>query len=90
MNYVEQRSRLIRQGYTVVKNCLPDSLLEKLRQQRDEVLSQLPACHRENYKSQGSLVNLGDHPEFSHLIALSDFQSLMKALGFADESLGIC
>ena len=78
------RQALARQGYTVVKDFLPGSLLDRLRQQRDQVLAQLPPEHREMYKSQGSLVNLGDHPEFSHLIRLPKSQTLMQALGLDD------
>ena len=73
---------LLEIGYVVVEDCLPDVLLNTLRGQRDQVLSALPTEHRETYRSQGSLVNLGDHPEFSHLIAHSALHSVMQDFGF--------
>lgn len=83
MRIAEHRDSLSTQGYAVVKDYLSQPLLDTLRQQRDQVLAQLPAEHRDEYKSQGSLVNLGDHPEYSHLIASSELQELLQELGLA-------
>ena len=79
-----KRSDLARQGYVVVKKFLDQRLLETLCEQRDAILSQLPTEHRDEYKSQGSLVNLGDHPEFSHLIGSSSVHELITDLGPGD------
>jgi hypothetical protein len=84
VNYAELRQDLQQDGYTIAKDLLPNGLLTKLCQQRDEVLEALSPEHRETYRSQGSLVNMGDHPEFSHLIALPQFQSLIRDLGFTN------
>jgi hypothetical protein len=80
----ENRKALANQGFVVIRNSLSQKLLETLCEQRDTVLSQLPAEHRDEYKSQGSLVNLGDHPEFSHLIGSTVIQDLITDLGPAD------
>lgn len=71
-------------GYAIARGCVPTAVLQTLRQQRDQVLSDLPSVHRETYQSQGSLVNLGDHPQFSKLIALPELRSLLQSLGLKD------
>lgn len=81
MYVAENRNALATQGYTVIKDYLSTQLLDTLREQRDQILAKLPAEHRDEYKSQGSLVNLGDHPEYSHLIASSELQDLIKDIG---------
>ncbi len=84
MNNAKLSQDLQQDGYTIAKNLLPQSLLAKLCQQRDEVLDALSPEHRDTYRSQGSLVNMGDHPKFSHLIALPLFQRLIRDLGFSN------
>jgi len=84
MTYHDHYRELVQYGYCIVKDFLPVTLLTKLCQQRDEILERLPASHREAYKSQGSLVNFGDYPEFSHLVALPEIQSLIRGLGFIE------
>jgi hypothetical protein len=84
MSVKENRKALVSQGFVVIRNFLDQGLLDTLCEQRNAVLSQLPAEHRGEYKSQGSLVNFGDHPEFSHLIGSSKIQDLITDLGPAD------
>ena len=75
------RQSLTRHGYAGAIQYLPAAVLQTLRRQRDPVLSRLPSAHRDTYRSQGSLVNLGDHPEFAHLIGSSEVQALIQILG---------
>jgi len=79
----EQQKSLAVQGYAVVKDFLSASFLDTLREQCDGVLARLPQQHRDEYKSQGSLVNLGDHPDYSHLIVSPELRELMRQLGLA-------
>ena len=79
----DQRTSLAVRGYTVVRGFLSDAPMDMLREQSDAVLDGLPKQHRDEYKSQGSLVNLGDHPHYSHLIASPELRELMRQLGFA-------
>lgn len=79
----DHRKALLSQGYAVVPDYLSEAVLGKLREQSARVLDQLPRQHRDEYKSQGSLVNLGDHPEYSHLIASPECRDLMRQLGMA-------
>lgn len=72
---------LSQDGYAVAKSVLPSDLLDTLRQQRDYVLAGLSQAHCEAYQSQGGLVNLGDYPEFSHLIGSAVLQKLIQGLG---------
>ena len=81
----EERKSLAVQGYAVVKDLLSESFLDTLRKQCDGVLARLPPQHRDKYKSQGSLVNLGDHPDYSQLISSLELRELMRHLGFAGE-----
>lgn len=83
MTFTGHRERLGVRGYAVVPNYLSESFLASLRDQCNEVLTRLPQQHRDEYKSQGSLVNLGDHPDYSHLIASPALRDLMRQLGFA-------
>jgi len=82
MKYSEHHQNLLQNGFSVFQNFLSESLISTLRKQRDTLLSDLSDAHRSQYRSQGSLVNFGEHPEFSHLIALPEFQKLMQGLGF--------
>ena len=84
MRIAERQRALAMQGYAVVKGFLSSSFLDTLRQQSNQVLGQLPPEHRDEYKSQGSLVNLGDHPEYSNLIGSTKIQNLINDLGPAD------
>lgn len=59
-------------------------LLQKLCTQRDQIVSALPERHRLEYRSQGSLVNFGDQPEFAHLISHAEILQLLQALDFND------
>ena len=72
---------LSQDGYAVAKSVLASDLLDTLRQQRDYVPGGLSQAHREAYQPQGSLVNLGDYPEFSHLIGSAVLQKLIQGLG---------
>jgi len=83
MNIAKHRATLVELGFSVVRGYLDQSFLDKLRQQCDRVLARLPQQHRDEYRSQGSLVNLGDHPDYSHLIASAQLRQLMRQLSFA-------
>lgn len=80
----DQRMSLAVRGYTIVRDFLSDAPMDMLREQSDAVLDGLPKQHRDEYKSQGSLVNLGDHPEYSNLIGSTKIQDLISDLGPAD------
>lgn len=76
----EQRESLSVHGYAVIRNYLDEDFLSTLREQCAHVLDLLPQQHRDEYKSQGSLVNFGDHPEFSRVIASSELRALLREL----------
>lgn len=80
MRFSDDREALVAQGYAVVEGFLSESFLDTVREQSNRVLSELPSHHRDEYKSQGSLVNLGDHPQYSHLIASPELQELFEGL----------
>ena len=84
MRFSEHREALETQGYAVVDRFLSEPFLDALREQSHRVLAMLPKQHRDEYKSQGSLVNLGDHPEYSRLIASPELQDLMQGLGLME------
>lgn len=71
-------------GFSVIAGGISQTLVDTLRSQCEQVLSALPEEHREKYKSQGSLLNFGDYPEFSHLIAHPAIQSLLEGVGATD------
>lgn len=82
MRLYEHRETLNNQGFAVVKDYLSGSMLWALSVQSDGALSALAPEHRDEYRSQGSLVNLGDHPEFSHLITSVELLNLISGLGY--------
>jgi ectoine hydroxylase-related dioxygenase (phytanoyl-CoA dioxygenase family) len=64
-------------GCCVIENALSANLISKCINFSEKALSNLSQEHREKNKSQGSMIHLADHPNFSELIASDD---LLNAL----------
>lgn len=75
---------LLTDGYCVVKGALDASLLESVRRISAAVLERVSAEHRAQNRSQGSLVNTSDYPEYAGLIGNPRARATFAELGFAD------
>lgn len=73
---------LEKQGYCVIKNLLDQELIDKLTVFSDNALQQVSAAHRAQFKSQGSLINIADYPQFSEIIGHQALSDLFKKLQF--------
>ena len=78
----ELRQLLEDQGYCVASGILDHRIIENLLQWSNGVVSEISSEHRENNKSQGSLINLSDYPDFSEIIGHSALLELFKTLHF--------
>lgn len=77
----EKKADIIRDGYTTFPNFLSPQALKELQDNSSHVLQNLNDEHRERFKSNGSLCNFADHPEFADIIANENSISLLKELG---------
>ena len=76
---------LKKNGCCVLEQVLPSELTAKCINLADSALSNLSTEHREKNKSQGSMIHLADHPEFTDLIASKDLMKVLdKAFDFTD------
>ncbi len=76
------RSDLENNGYCLVKNQLPEPLIAWLKSQAAAILPTVDAAHRERNRSQGSLVQLADYPEFAKIIGAPEVRAAMAGLAF--------
>ena len=76
------RRRLDADGFCLVPGVLDPDSLRATREMADAALASVGADHRAQWKSQGSLIAVSDHPSFAALIAHPGFQDMFRHLGF--------
>ena len=78
------RRQLVEEGYCHVPGVLDPSFLESVQDLAARTLEAVGAEHRAQWRSQGSLVALADHPPFATLIAYPGLQAMFERMGFED------
>jgi ectoine hydroxylase-related dioxygenase (phytanoyl-CoA dioxygenase family) len=79
-----KRQELVEDGYCVFENVLDGPMLARVQGLARGVVEAIPAAHRAETRSQGSLVPVADHPAFAELIAHEPARAIFAELGFAD------
>lgn len=75
---------LFNNGYCVARDCLDPATISNLRTWSAQALSNVSDSHRKNNRSQGSLINLSDHPEFADIIGHDQLKNLFAQLEFSN------
>ena len=75
------KRQLLDEGYCHVPEVLEPSFLERVQDLAAGTLRALDADHRAQWRSQGSLVALADHPPFAALIAYPGLQEMFARMG---------
>lgn len=65
----DDREKLERQGYCIIPQVFDSAMMDDIRQWCNKGLATVNETHRNQFKAQGSLVDISDYPEFSALIA---------------------
>lgn len=78
------RANLLSDGFCVVEKALPASLISELQAQSDNILQSVDRDHRDRNRSQGSLVQLADYPQFAPLIGAQELRDIFSAMKFGD------
>lgn len=78
------RRQLVDDGYCRVPGVLDPELLASVQEMATAALDTVGAEHRANWKSQGSLIALADHPPFAALIAYRGLQTMFARMGLGD------
>ena len=76
------RRRLKTEGFCHVPGVLDPAALRATRAAAEAALAAVGADHRAQWRSQGSLVPVADHPSFAPLVAHPGFQTMFGQLGF--------
>lgn len=71
-------------GYIVARGLLDRALIEDLHARSQAILAELPGEHRARNRSQGSLVPMADHPEYSAIIGAQALRAAFERLAFPD------
>ena len=77
------RGMLEQHGYCVFTDWLDAATLNKLKLWCTEALANISAAHRNQYRAQGSIINILDFPVFSEMIADSDICNIFSSLGMS-------
>ena len=75
------RRQLTTEGFCRVPGVLDPAALQATREAAEGALGSIGADHRAQWRSQGSLVPVADHPSFAPLIAHAGFQEMFARLG---------
>ena len=78
------KEQLDKNGFCVFEKLFSSIDLEKIVRTSVKALETLTPDQREKYKSQGSLLQLADYPEFSDLICHQKLIDMFMKLGFSD------
>ena len=78
------RQDLLTNGYSVVQGALDPPLLASVRRISAGILERVSAEHRAQNRSQGSLVNTSDYPDYAALIGNPRARAAFDELGFVD------
>ncbi len=84
MDWPTKRRMLADDGYCVIEDALSPDLLEATRTRAQAIVKSIPAEHRAQNRSQGSLILMADHPGFADLIASPKERGIFEGLGFRD------
>ena len=76
------RRQLVTDGFCRVPGVLDPTALKTTIEAAEAALGTIDADHRTQWRSQGSLVPIADHPSFAPLIAHPGFQEMFGQLGF--------
>ena len=76
------RRQLSAEGFCHVPGVLDPAALRATVEAAEAALGAIGADHRAQWRSQGSLVPVADHPSFAPLIAHPGFQTMFERLGF--------
>ena len=75
------RRQLEADGFCHVPQVLDPAALRATRETAEAALGTIGTDHRAQWRSQGSLVPVADHPSFAALIAHTGFQEMFERLG---------
>ena len=78
------RGQLAEDGYCRVPRVLDPGFLRSVQELAAAALDTVGAEHRAQWRSQGSLIALADHPPFAALIAYPGLQEMFSRMGFDD------
>ena len=78
------RRQLIEQGFCHLPGIASDDLIQQIRQTTDRLAEGLSEELKRQFRLQGSLINVWDHPEMAPLIALPSALNALRELGFAN------
>mgnify|MGYP000232866786 CR=1 FL=1 len=84
MNTQHHWQEIIEGGSTIIKGFYDKPMMDKLKARSKETISGLSVVHRERFKSNGTLCNFADHPQFADLISQPRVVELLKAFGGTD------
>jgi len=76
------RRQLVTDGFCHVPGVLDPAALRATIEAAEAALGTIDADHRAQWRSQGSLVPIADHPSFAALVAHPGFQEMFGRLGF--------
>lgn len=76
----ENREKLKRQGYCIIRNIFDHAMIENIRQWCHKGLATVTENHRNQFKAQGCLIDISDFPDFSALIGHSALAAIFEQL----------
>lgn len=76
--------QLLKDGYCVIERVLDDAILDDLQKLSSDALKATSATHRTENRSQGSLINIADHPGYAALIGHAKAREVLERLSSAD------
>ncbi len=86
MNKASEKLR--RDGYCVIEGVLDPALLDDVRRVSLEALAAVSSEHRAQNRSQGSLINIADYPDYAPLIGHASARDVFRDLKFEDPRFG--
>ncbi len=78
---LDERNRLIGDGYAVVENVLDAGCQARLKSLATQCVAALGPEHRDRYRSEGSLIPIADHPAFAEVVAYRPALDAFASLG---------
>jgi ectoine hydroxylase-related dioxygenase (phytanoyl-CoA dioxygenase family) len=77
------REKLTRQGFCIVSDVFDQSMIEKIKRWCVEALGNVSEDHRRQFKAQGSLIDISEHPVFSEVVAHEALAKLFDETGLS-------
>ena len=75
---------LVKRGYCVARGALDAKTIDYLQRFSQGIVGTISADHRRQNKSQGSLINLSDYPDYAAIIGHQALADLFAKLAFAN------